>query len=152
MSAGSRLVLERTLKQPKVLANFGFAALLLMLSACANHSIPIVNIHDHPLPAQVQNLPLDEISRRISAAATRLGWQVAQESPSSPGGPSQLRAIYAKEDHIVTVHITYSRTSFSIDFVSSINMDEEGGKIHHKYAAWLAALDAAISQGIGRPS
>jgi hypothetical protein len=130
----------------KIMASLGLAIVLFVLGGCGNHIIPITNVRGQALPASAQQLPLPEVTRRISDAATRLHWQVAQEDPA------QLRAIYTKDDHIVTVRITYSQTTYNIEFVSSINMDQDNGRIHHKYGDWLAALSAAISEGVGRAS
>ena len=82
----------------------------------------------------------------MTAGATQMGWEVA------PLGPNLLRATYIKQTHVVTVRISYTQTTFSIDFVSSINMEEDGGKIHHKYGEWLEALSAGISGAVGRTS
>lgn len=144
-----RLASEGTLNHRKTLANLGFAGLLLILGGCANHYVAITDIHNQAVPAQAQKLPLDEVTRRISAAATRLGWQVAHEGPIAPGEPSRLRAVYTKQKHIVTVRMSYSQAAYSIEFVSSIDMDQDNGKISHKYAEWLANLNLEIARELG---
>jgi hypothetical protein len=128
------------------MANIALAGGCLVLANCSNHFIPIANVHDQPLPAVAQTLTLDELTRRVTAAATRLSWEIA------PLGPNLLRATYIKKTHVVTVRISYTPTTFSIDFVSSINMDQDNGKISHKYGEWLEHLSAEIFGAVSRTS
>jgi hypothetical protein len=128
------------------MANVVLAGGCLVLAGCSNHIIPIASVHDQPLPAVAQTVTSDELTRRVTAGATRLGWQI------TPLGPNLLQAMYTKQNHIVTVRISYSPTIFNIDFVSSSNMDQNNGKIHYKYGEWLAALSAEISGAVGRTS
>ena len=128
------------------MANIVLAGGCLVLANCANHIISIASVHGQPLPVAAQTLTADELTRRVTAGATQMGWEVA------PLGPNLLRATYIKQTHVVTVRISYTQTTFSIDFVSSINMEEDGGKIHHKYGEWLEALSAGISGAVGRTS
>lgn len=128
------------------MANIALAGGCLVLANCSNHFIPIASVHNQPLPAVAQTLTLDELTRRVTVGATRLGWEVA------PLGPNLLRATFIKQTHVVTVRISYNPTAYNIDFVSSINMEEDNGKIHHKYGDWLAALSAGISAAVGQTS
>jgi hypothetical protein len=128
------------------MANIALAGGFLVLAGCSNHIVPIASVHDQPLPVVAQTLTPDELTRRVTAGATQMGWEIA------PLGPNLLRATYIKQTHVVTVRISYSPTTFSVDFVSSINMEEDNGKIHHKYGEWLQALSAGISGAVGRTS
>jgi len=116
------------------------------VAGCSNHFIPIAGVQNQPLPVVAQTLTLDELTRRVTAGATRLGWEIA------PLGPNVLRATYTKQNHVVTVRISYTQTTYNIDFVSSVNMEQDNGKIHYKYGEWLAALNAAISAAVGQTS
>lgn len=128
------------------MTNIALAGVCLVLASCGNHIVPIASVHGQPLPAVAQTLTLDELTRRVTAGATRVGWEIA------PLGPNLLRATYIKQDHVVTVRISYTPTTYDIDFQSSINMEEASGRIHHKYGDWLAALNASIAEAVGRTS
>jgi len=143
---------EGTLNQRKTAAGFCFAMLVLILGGCANHYVAITDIHNQAVPAQAQRLSPDEVTQRISAAAAHLGWQVAQEASIGPGELGRLRAIYTKKDHVVTVRISFNQAAYNLEFVSSSNMDQDSGKISHKYAEWLGNLNSEISRELGRAS
>lgn len=49
-------------------------------------------------------------------------------------------------DHEVNIRITYSTSSYQIDYVSSRNMKAANGKIHRKYGQWVRNLDIDIQR------
>ena len=49
-------------------------------------------------------------------------------------------------DHEVQVRITYSTSSYEINYVDSRNMKAADGKIHRKYGQWVRNLDIDIQR------
>ena len=122
----------------------GLAVGLAVLCSCANHIIPITNLDNQPMPVAAQRMAPGDLTQRIEHGAGAAGWKLAEMAPG------QLQAVYIKEDHVVTVRISFTPSAYSIDFVSSVNMDQGSGKIHHKYKEWIDGLSAAIAAEVGR--
>ena len=55
-----------------------------------------------------------------------------------------------KGDIVVVVAITYDARSFTIDYVSSENLqyDDEEGRIHRGYNRWVANLEERIKRTV----
>ncbi len=128
------------------LKNIAAVATLAVLCGCSNHIVPITNFDNQPWPIAGQRLTPAQLSQRITQAANLQGWQVW------PTGPNSLQAEFIKQTHHVTVAISFTQTSYSIDFVTSVDMDQANGKIHHKYSEWVERLRAAILSGVGQPA
>jgi hypothetical protein len=136
--------LEADLTLLRRLKNLAVPATLVVLCACGSgHVVPITNYDNQPWLYDAHAAPLtaDQLSQRIAAAATSQGWRVW------PTGPGQMQAEFITRSHHVTVQISYNQATFSIDFVSSVDMNEQGGKIHPKYVQWVEHLRAAILTG-----
>ncbi|WP_345796992.1 hypothetical protein [Castellaniella sp. MT123] len=67
-------------------------------------------------------------------------WIMKQVSPGIIDGKLLTR------DHEVQVRITYSTSSYEINYVSSRNMKAANGKIHRKYGQWVRNLDIDIQR------
>ena len=123
----------------------GLAVGLAVLCSCANRDIPITNLDNQPMPVQAQRLAFGELTQRIERIASATGWRIAEIAPG------QLQAAYVRGQRAATVRISFNQSAYSIDFVSSANLDQEGGKIHRKYKEWVDALNAAIAAEVGGP-
>lgn len=74
------------------------------------------------------------------AAATQPGWTI------EPVRYGLLRASNAWRSHQMTVDIAFDLRTFSIRYVTSVNLDYDGARIHTAYNARVQALEAAILQ------
>jgi len=75
------------------------------------------------------------------AAAAQGGWSVQSMRPGL------LRATNTWRSHQMTVDIAFDVRSFSIRYVSSLNLDYDGVQIHQAYNDRVRALEAAILRG-----
>jgi hypothetical protein len=114
------------------------AVAALVLLGCAQHIQPIYNVQHHPIPATAQKLDPAEIGKFIVLAGAQHHWKM------EPVAPGQINADYTSQNHEVHVAIKYSQSSYSINFVSAVNMDQKGGEIHHKYNEWVRTLETGI--------
>lgn len=114
--------------------------LLLGASACASRVEPIYNVVNHPVSSAAQRLPLQEIGHVIATAAADYHWSVVRS------GPGQLRATYERGSHEAVIAISYSKSAYSINLVSSEDLKQHDGEIHRKYNEWIHNLERAIEE------
>lgn len=75
------------------------------------------------------------------AAASLGGWSLQAMRPGL------LRGVNTWRSHQMTVDIAFDIRSFSIRYVSSVNLDYDGAQIHLAYNDRVRALEAAILRG-----
>jgi hypothetical protein len=80
------------------------------------------------------------------AAAAQGGWSVQTMRPGL------LRATNTWRSHQMTVDIAFDVRTFTIRYVSSVNLDYDGTRIHQNYNSRVQALERAILQGGGAGS
>lgn len=107
------------------------------LAAC--RQVPIYQSTGGVFPGRGTLAEREALIRR--AAAAQGGWQV------QPMRPGLLRATNTWRSHQMTVDIAFDVRTFSITYVSSVNLDDEGGRIHQAYNSRVQALEAAILRG-----
>ncbi len=97
------------------------------------------------------------MQRGIRDAAGKLGWRV------EPGEPGHIIATLVVRQHTAVVDISYTQTSYSIVYKSSVNLDYAGADakapspeedirfpvrttpvIHGNYNKWVQQLNDAI--------
>jgi hypothetical protein len=127
----------------RALALATLIAAVFVLAGCG-HVQPIYNVEQHSIPAPAQKLTLEEIGRNIVLAAAPRHWVAEQVALG------EVRASYSNGQHKVQIAINYSRTGYSIHFVSSVNMEEKGGNINHNYNKWIRSLDQDIQNYLYR--
>ncbi|TNV16420.1 hypothetical protein FH968_19685 [Buttiauxella sp. B2] len=66
----------------------------------------------------------------------------------SVAGPGVINATQNIRKHSVTVRINYSDRSYSINYVSSVNLLASDGEIHRSYNHWVNNLDKDIQKKI----
>lgn len=116
-----------------------FAAALL--AACSN--MPIYEVDKHPMPPGAQSLSLGQIETAVVSAAQRRGWT------TEPVAPGLVRATYKQADHSATVDVSFDQASYSIKYVSSVNMREkEDGTIHGRVVNWVRVLEKDIRKNV----
>lgn len=79
------------------------------------------------------------------AAASVGGWSL------QPMRPGLLRATNSWRSHQMTVDIAFDIRTFTISYVTSVNLDYDGARIHQAYNARVQQLERAIIQASGSP-
>jgi hypothetical protein len=101
---------------------------------------PILNVTDVVVVAQAgRPLGADQVKASIVRAGAALGWQIKEEAPGKLMGTLMLRS------HTAVVEIPYSATSYSIQYKSSIDLNEGDGQIHKNYNGWIKNLTKGIN-------
>ena len=72
-------------------------------------------------------------------AGAALGWQMKEERPGMLVGTLNLRK------HVAVVSIPYTANSYSVQYRSSVNLDEKDGQIHKNYNGWIQNLTRGIN-------
>ena len=100
----------------------------------------IYNVNDHVIAANNQKASMEDIEKAITRAGVGLGWVITKESPGELKATLKLRA------HIAVVSIKYSTTQYSINYVSSTNLEYNASNntIHTNYNGWIKNLNQAI--------
>lgn len=113
-------------------------AVVLALSACG--TVPIMNVAEAPaVSASGKNLSKEQVRAAILRAGSGLGWQMRDDGPNTLVGSLMLRK------HTAVVAIPYSDRTYGIQYRSSENLDESGGKIHKNYNGWIQNLTRSIN-------
>lgn len=80
----------------------------------------------------------DQVKTAILKAGHKREWIMSDNGPGKITGRLQAR------DHYAEVKITYSATSYSINYENSLNLNAGNGKIHKSYNRWVNNLDRDI--------
>ncbi len=116
-----------------------FAAALL--AACSN--LPIYEVDKHPMPPVARSMSSGQIEKAVVTAAQRRGWA------TEPIAPGVIRATLKKAAHSATVDVIFDQASYSIKYVTSVNMREkEDGTIHGRVVNWVRLLEKDISKNV----
>lgn len=113
----------------------------LLLAACST-SKPIQN-----LPANQVNFNLTEeqVGNAIINGGISKGWVMKKDQPGVIRGQLNVR------QHQAVINIPYTAHDYSISYVSSINLDDNGkGAIHRSYNRWILGLNQAIQIELAR--
>ena len=110
-----------------------FILILTFLSGCSGK--PILNVEQ----ASVNyDLPESKVKQAIMEAGSNRGWLMSVQDNGV------IRAELNLRSHQAIVHIPYTKNSYSIQYVSSINLNEKNGKIHKNYNNWIMNLNQDI--------
>ncbi|MBV35511.1 MAG: hypothetical protein CMP47_08640 [Rickettsiales bacterium] len=113
-----------------------------LLSAC-NTSRPLTNLNNHNIEYLVNGeKTVEDVKLSIIQAGQVLGWQMQPIAPGVIRGTLNIRA------HQAVVDIPYNTKSYSIIYVSSVNLDYDGQTIHRSYPRWVNNLKAKIDDFI----
>lgn len=119
---------------------------LFLITGCGIKNSIVTKPMDSPV------IMVSPINERITAAqlknviiqaCTRHGWKI-----DSASGSMIQATLNHNNRETVTIEIPYSREKVEINYKSSTNMRESGGKIHRSYNRWVKNLDVAIRNGI----
>ena len=115
------------------------AALLLvtslMTTGCGTG--PIYNVQNSKIDTPHSSAA---VYRAIKEGGSSLGWKINKVKPGVAQGKLYLRT------HVAIVRINYNSTRFSINYVSSknLNYDAKKQEIHTNYNGWIQNLEKAI--------
>ena len=122
-------------------------AAAMMSHAACGRCAPIQNVTDAPVPsASGKALSSDEVRKAIMRAGGTLGWQMNAGAPGKITGTLNVR-----NKHTAVVEIPYSSRSYSINYKSSVNLNEEEGQIHHNYNGCVKNLARSIDTNLANP-
>lgn len=107
------------------------------LGAC--RGAPIYESVGGQFPGRGDMAEREALIRR--AAAGQGGWNIV------PVRYGLLRGTNSWRSHQMTVDIAFDVRTFSIRYVSSVNLDYDGAQIHSAYNDRVKALEAAILRG-----
>lgn len=113
------------------------AVFAIFLSSCGVRLEPVYNADNIPVPSGLQ---ASTVEKTIKIAAANRGWIVADQ------GKGILRATLHQRTHEAVIDIHYSETSYSIDYVSSVDLLYDGSKIHRNYNKWVRILENDINK------
>lgn len=95
--------------------------------------------------------PIEQVNAIVSAGHTEAQVKDAiikagaqRQWIMSDAGPGIIKGKLQNRDHVADIKINYSATSYSIVYVSSINLMAANGKIHRNYNRWVHNLDKDI--------
>ena len=96
-------------------------------------------------------MSLTEVTKSITSAAAKHGWEMRVEKPGYIVGTLHLR------EHEAVVDILYDTKSYSIVYKSSQNLqyNEANRTIHKNYNSWIRNLNVSIQRelgGAGKPN
>lgn len=117
---------------------------LLALALVGCRSNPVYNVEDTPISTSTSGYSLRDVRDAIQQAGVSLGWQMQDVKPGLIVGTLYLR------DHMAQVEIPYSRSSYSILYKDSQNLNYDGANIHSNYNGWVQRLNGAINAQLSR--
>jgi hypothetical protein len=117
-----------------------FKILLVLIVACslACRKAPLFTVRDAPISPHAQSI--SRVEEAIKRAGVSLGWQVRKI------GPGVMEGVLFLRSHKAVVRIPHTRSSYSIEYVSSENLHYDGSRIHKNYNFWIQNLDRAIQR------
>ena len=118
----------------------GLLVLGLVQAACT--TVPIMDPPPANLPPNPARTEAD-VGNAIKQAATELGWEVQDD------GPGRMTATLHLRSHTAVVTIPYDANSYDIEYAESVNLDQQGDRIHRNYNSWVKNLDARIRKLLG---
>ena len=112
--------------------------LATVLIGCGG-AMPIKNVDNAPVTASsTRKVELATVRQAIVRAGATLGWKMEDD------GPNKLIATLSIRTHKAVVEIPYSEKSYSIKYLSSVNLHEQSGNIHKNYNGWISNLQRDI--------
>jgi hypothetical protein len=124
----------------KRLASFGAALVLGLVVGCTTTK-PILNVHNAPIP---QTHTMEQVRQAIIAGGASKGWVMQETKPGVVHGTLKAHR------HQADVDVSFTTTSYNIDYVSSVELGYNNGNIHRNYNKWIENLDAAIQAQLTR--
>ena len=112
---------------------------LTLLAALVGCAAPIYNVSNAPVTtASAKQVSAAQVREAIVRAGASLGWVIKDSGPDKLTGTLHLRS------HTAVIDIPYSAQNYSINYVSSQNLNASNGTIHKNYNGWISNLTRAI--------
>ncbi len=112
--------------------------ILVMATGCVTRSQMVT-----PTSQITEELNPQQIEKAIVTACNKIGWHTKKTDDQT------LRAtIVVRGKHTIVVDIPYTTEEYSINYVSSINMDAKGNEIHPNYNKWVNNLSRHINENL----
>lgn len=118
------------------------AVLAVMLSGCFGRVQPVYNAEANPIPVKLQETSVENIGNIIQTSAINRGWTVSDVSPG------KMKATLHSRTHVAVIEITYSKSDYSINYVSSVDLLYDGANIHRNYNKWIRTLQNDINKNL----
>ena len=114
-------------------------AFVLSLAFFGCGTPPIYNVNNNTIVAD-KKVTMEDVEKAIIRAGGGLGWIIKKEKEGVLKGTLVLRT------HTAVVSITYNTQEYSINYVSSVNLDynPETNTIHSNYNGWIQNLNKNI--------
>jgi len=116
--------------------------LAIIVSGCGVRLQPVYNADQIPVPVALQDSSSSTVANIIKTSAINRGWRVEDVSPNV------VRATLDNRTHEAVIDIHYSKTSYSIDYVSSKDLLYNGTQIHRNYNRWVKTLENDINKNL----
>jgi hypothetical protein len=113
--------------------------LMVAFLAAGCRTRPIQNVVDRPLPT-LSGRTAEQVAQAIERAGAETGWKMQREAPG------RIKATLNVRKHVAVVSISYTASSYGVQYVSSENLLADGDQIHRKYNAWVKRLCEAIER------
>jgi len=113
---------------------FFVIVLIVFLAGCT--SKPMIKIYDEPIssPIKGEQKSFESVSEAIMSGAQKSGWVPTYIKPGT------IEANLLIKEFRVKVEIPYTIDKFSINYISSENLDYDGKTIHRNYNRWIIKL------------
>ncbi|WP_288902663.1 hypothetical protein [uncultured Sneathiella sp.] len=115
---------------------------VFLASGCQERIQPIYNPENVPVPQGLVFTSLEEVGKAIKQAGASKNWKMTDT------GPGKIEGVLRIRTHKATVRIDYSLISYSITYVSSVNLLADSYGIHRNYNQWVRELEAAINMNL----
>jgi hypothetical protein len=112
---------------------------VLLIAAC--RASPMYSVESAPLNPPPKATMAD-VQRAIIRAGAGRGWVM------TPKEPGLIEATYSRQGHVATIDIRYDLKSYSINYVSSENLNYDGSSIHPRYNSWIQYLQTDIQNQV----
>ena len=127
----------------KIKAWFMIAGILVLaLVGCRTN--PVYSVEGAPVTTSTRGYNLRDVRDAIQQAGISLGWQMRDVRPGLIIGTLTVR------EHMAQVEIPYNRTSYSILYQDSQNLNYDGVNSHSNYNGWIQRLNGAINAQLSR--
>ena len=119
---------------------YKLAAVAMAFALVGCNTQPILNVNQAAaVNAAGKPLTQEQVRGAIVRAGGALGWQMADAGPGKLVGTITLRK------HSAVIDIPYSATGYSINYRSSVELNEANGQIHKNYNGWIQNLHRGIT-------
>jgi hypothetical protein len=117
-------------------ARIAVALLLLIGAVACTRTAPIYNVSSDTF--STPSAPLAERATQIKRAGVGLNFAMEEV------GPGKIKATYNARGHQAVIMVSFNQSTFSLQYVSSVDLDYDGSNIHKNYNSWVQNLERAI--------